>query len=180
MDWQTLYQRLSNVSLEMRELSEKEFLELKAILPRQRMLDLNRLQRDRAGDERERKEFEWMKSLLKYNEMLREARVPSAAASSSTSSPLGEPRSREEAERMGFVMVRDILCVLDNNFSDYASVTRYLERHRHIRTYKPGENRKLVHAGDLIRQLASEADSKFEALDRAEELENKRRQSGRK
>jgi hypothetical protein len=166
MDWKSLYQHLHSESDELRELDQDEFRKLQAILAVPPPLDVKLAQRDRAAFLRSQEQFDWLKRLLKFNEYARQD-----AASQSTGKvvpPTGEkpiPTTTEEAEDLGYVAATDLLTVLHYRFSGQANLTRLLERQRHIRTFKPHTNRKMVHAGDLIRHLASESDRDFEGLD---------------
>jgi hypothetical protein len=96
-----------------------------------------------------------------------------------------EPQSRDDAIDKGYVSANDVLNSLTDRFDSHGRLKSYLERHPSIRTFKPSDNRKMIHAGDLIRELASEKDSTFEGMDhehvaeRVDELK-KKRQLGRK
>lgn len=166
MNWEELYQRFSD-TLDMRRLDDTEFMELKARLPRQRTVDLARLREDRAGDKWDEERFQWLHSLVKYNEFLREDEEKKQKLTlESQADPSAGPQNREQAQRIGYVSAADVLKVMPDIFHGHARLNSYLNRHPQIRTYKPGGSRKMIHAGDLIRQLASEADRSFEGLDR--------------
>ncbi len=167
MDWRALYQKLASVSLDMRELDEPEYMELAAILHIKQELDLRRIRQDPDGAAREREAQAWMRRLLKYNELVREHRRAERDTATATTPALdGQPQNCEQAEQMGYVSCQHVLDAMPERFGDNAALTRFLKRCPQVRTYKPGRNRKMVHAGDLIRQVASEADGGFEQLDR--------------
>jgi hypothetical protein len=162
-----MYERLTSVSLAMRELDEPEFMELAAILHIKQELDLRRIRQDPDGVAREREAQAWMRRLLKYNELVREHRRAERDTATATTPGLdAQPQNCEQAEQLGYVSCQHVLDAMSERFGDNAALSRFLKRCPQIRTYKPGKNRKMVHAGDLIRQLASEADGVFEQLDR--------------
>ena len=181
MVWQSLYERLASVSLEMRRLDDQQFMELQAVLPNRRRIELGQFKRDRAAFEREDKAHVWMKSLLKFNELARQ-NDPAPTPPPPAVHPIKPevPRNREEAEYLGFVMFRDVVCAMEKRFTDYNDLSRYLERHENVRIFKSGGRRRMVHAADLIRQLASDADGDSvepdpETIqDRADKLRKKR------
>jgi hypothetical protein len=181
MGWHRLYEKLVQESKELRELSELDFIELKATLPRKRtmIMPTHHGRYDHEVNRIDDEAFSWMKSLISFNEQIRESRLAKAPVSPALA-PSGQPQSREEAELLGYVTASDILTACAESFGDHASLKRYLDRHRHIKTYSPSPNRKMIHAGDLIRALANSVDSGFDGLDhegvqqRANELRQKR------
>jgi hypothetical protein len=183
MDWQTLYLRLSSQTTEFRVLSEQEFQTLRAVLSVPTTHSLADYKRNDPMFRAQLDNEQWLKRLLKFNE---EARLERATPHATTEERVPadySPASREEAVNLGYVNASDVLAVLSDRFRDHASLNRFLERQIHIRTHKPSDNRKMIHAGDLIRQLATESDRAFESLDRdsvqerAQEIKGKRSQA---
>ncbi len=185
MDWIELHRRLTAKTLELHELDDVEFAKLKALLPkRPRRRTIQELKRGPAADTDEDRAYEWMRALLKFNEERRQQKAaqpqqPDPAPKNVASAP----ESPEEALAMGYVAAIDVLKIFAEQFKDDAGLRRYLKDNDHIRAYWPTPNRKMVHAGDLLRQLARDAHRSFEGLDRdgvqdrIRELEKKRKEA---
>lgn len=156
MNWWILYERLSSESTEFRELDDLQFAQLKAVItgkgPRPSLVQL----RDGIVT-KEMAAFRWCKGLLSFNQIVRDQKREPAVRGPT-----------EQQDDVNYVGAAIVLAVLAEKFTDQAALTRYLDLHRHIRTHKPTPRRKTIHAGDLLRQLASDANAGFEQLDQEE------------
>ena len=188
MDWQDLYRRFVARSSDWYDLDDEDFAKLKASLPRRpRLRTPQEAKLGPAADTDEDRAYVWMRSLLKFNE---ERRQQKAAQAPLPPPPVvkttAAPETKEEALAMGYVTAADVLSAFAERFQDQATLTRYLENNDHIRQFKPSDYRKMVHAGDLIRQLARDAKGSFDQLDREDvqeralQLKQKREKEERK
>ena len=95
--------------------------------------------------------------LRDYNRQLQEA------GESDITAP---PTSVEEALKQGYVESKVIYGLFGHRFNDQSALSKYLDhadRRGRIRSYKPKDNRRMIHAAEFLKVLFAEDEAEMKA-----------------